>query len=178
MTGSWTSVVSAAWAALGSGGVVVGRSRVDMRRCVTGVLGWVLIDSGGLKTSFAFTETMLGKSGWMLGGAGSSGEGDLIIAALTMLAMTISTAKLCSEVEGDGSWSSFISSGAIELSGDSVVVSEYDPLTIALATSRSVDESREGIVVWGVGRWVVTERTDTSLRFIHSPAPTLLGLRL
>src|SRR6266702_15739 len=113
----------------------------------------------------------------MLGGAGSSGEGDLI-AALTMLAMTISTARLCSEVERDGSWSSSISSGATELSGDSVVVSEYDPLIIALVTSRSMDESREGIVVWGVGRWVVTERTDTSLRFIHSPAPTLLGLRL
>src|SRR6266702_3439016 len=92
MTGSWTSLVSAAWAALGSGGVVVGRSRVDMRRCVIGVLGRVVMDCGG-----------------------------------------------------------------IELSGDSVVVSEYDPLAIALATSRSVDESREGIVVWGVGRWVVME---------------------
>ena len=89
----------------------------------------------------------------MLGGAGSLGEGDLIV-ALTMLAMTISTARLCSEVEGDGSPSSSISSGAAELSGDSVVVSEYDPLAIALATSLSVDESREGMVVmvWRVGR--------------------------
>src|SRR6266571_4136562 len=137
MTGSWTSLVSAAWAALGSGGVVVGRSRVDMRRCVTGVLGRVVIDSGGLKTSFPFTEMTLGKSGWMLEGAGSSGEGDLI-AALTMLAMTISIVRLCSEVERGGSWSSSIPSGATELSGDSVVVSEYDPLAIALATSRSV----------------------------------------
>src|SRR6266702_2374661 len=102
MTGSWTSLVSAAWAALGSGGVVVGRSRVHMRRCVTGVLGRVVIDSGGLRTSFPFSETMLGKSGWMLGGAGSSGEGDLIIAALTMLAMTVSTAKSCSAVERGG----------------------------------------------------------------------------
>ncbi len=149
--------MSAAWAALGSGGVVVGRSRVDMRRCVIGVLGRVVMDSGGLKTSFPFTEMTLGKSGWMLGGIGSSGEGDLIIAALTMLAMTISTARSCSEVGRGGSWSSSISSGGIELSGDSVVVSEYDPLAIALATSRSVDESREGIVVWGVGRWVVME---------------------
>jgi len=114
-------------------------------------------DSGGLKTSFPFVETTLGKSGWMLGGAGSSGEGDLIIAALTMLAMTISTAKSCSRVEGSGSWSSSISSGGTELSGDSVVVLEYDPLAIALATSHSVDESQEGIVVRGVGRWMVTE---------------------
>jgi len=29
MTGSWISLVSVAWAALGSGGVVVGRSRVE-----------------------------------------------------------------------------------------------------------------------------------------------------
>src|SRR6266702_8344606 len=156
MTGLWTSLVSAAWAALGSGGVVVGRSRVEIRRCTTGVLGRVVADSGGLKTSFPFTEMTLGRSGWMLGGAGPSGEGDLI-AALTMLAMTISIAKLCSGVGRGGSWSSSISSGGTELSGDSVVVLEYDPRAIALATSRSVDESREGIVVWGVGRWVVTE---------------------
>src|SRR6266571_4793922 len=157
MIGSWTSLVSAAWATLGSGGVVVGRSRVEMRRCVTGVLGRVMSDSGGLKTSFPFTEMTLGRSGWILGGAGSSGEGDLIIATLTMLAMTISTSALCSGVEGSGSWSSSISSGGTELSGDSVVVSEYDPLAIALVTSHSVDESQEGIVVWGVGRWVVME---------------------
>ncbi len=157
MTGSWTSLVSVAWAALGSGGVVVGRSKVEIRWCTTGVLGWVVADSGGLKTSFPFFEIMLGRSGWMLEGAGSSGEGDLIIAALTMLAMTISTAKLCSRV-GRGDWgSSSISSGGTELSGDSVVVSEYDPLAIALTTSRSVDESWEGIVVWVVGRWMVTE---------------------
>src|SRR6266581_7902264 len=147
MTGSWTSLVSAIWAALGSGGVVVGRSRVEMRRCVTGVLGWVMIDSGGLRTSFPFTEMMLERSGWMLGGAGSSGEGDLITATLVMLAVTISTARSCSGVERGSSWSSSISSGGTELSGDSVVVSEYDPLAMALATSRSVDESREGIVV-------------------------------
>src|SRR6266702_2756565 len=147
MTGSWTSLVSTAWAALGSGGVVVGRSRVEMRQCITGVLGRVVADSGGLKTSFPFSEMTLGKSGWILGGAGSSGEGDLIIAALTMLAMTISMARLCSEVWGCGWWSSSISSRGTELSGDSVVVSEYDPLAIALSTSCSVDESREGIVV-------------------------------
>ena len=117
-----------------------------MRRCVTGVLGWVMIDSGGLRTSFPFTEMMLERSGWMLGGAGS-GEGDLITAALTMLAMTISTARSCSGVESGGSRSSSISSGGTELSGDSVVVSEYDPLAMALVTSRSMDESREGIVV-------------------------------
>jgi len=115
-----------------------------------------VVDSGGLRTSFPFVEMMLGKSGWMLGGGGSSGEGDLIIAVLTMLVMTISTVKLCSKVERSGSWSSSISSGA-ELSGDSVVVSEYDPLAIALAMSRSVDELREGIMVWGVGGWMVTE---------------------
>src|SRR6266702_1889442 len=153
MTGSWTSLVSVVWAALKSGGVVVGCSMVDMRRCVTGVLGRVMINSGGLKTSFPFAEMTRGKPGCMLGGAGSVGEGDLIV-ALTMLALTISTARLCSEVEGDGSPSSSISSGAAELSGDSVLVSEYDPLAIALATSLSVDESREGMVVmmWGVGR--------------------------
>src|SRR6266702_4035017 len=177
MTGSWMSLVSAAWAALWSGGVVVGRSRVETRRCVTGVLGQVVIDSGGLKTFFPFSVMMLGKSGWILGGAGSSGEGGLITAALIMLAMTISTVKSCSGEEGSGSWSSSISSGT-SLSGDSVVVSEYDPLAIALATSRSVDESREGIVVRGVGRWMVMEWMDISFRFIHSSAPTLLGLRL
>src|SRR6266702_6167528 len=156
MAGSWTSLVSMAWAALWSGGVVVGRLRVETRRCVTGVLGWVVIDSGGLKTFFPFLEMTLEKSGWMLGGAGLLGEGDLITAALTMLAMTISTARSCSGVGRDGWGSSSISSGCTELSGDSVVVLEYDPLAIALATSRLVDESQEGIVVWGVGRWVVT----------------------
>ncbi len=139
--------MSALWAIPGSGDVVVGRSRVEMRRCVTGVLGWVMIDSGGLRTSFPFTEMMLERSGWMLGGAGSSGEGDLITATLVMLAVTISTARSCSGVERGSSWSSSISSGGTELSGDSVVVSEYDPLAMALAISRSVDESREGIVV-------------------------------
>ncbi len=74
----------------------------------------------------------------MLGGAGSLGEGDLITTALTRLAMTISTAKSCSRVVRGGGCSSSI---AIELSGDSVVVSEYDPLAMALATSLSVDES-------------------------------------
>src|SRR6266702_119386 len=147
MIGSWTSLVSALWAILGSGGVVVGRLRVEMRRCVTGVLGRVMIDSGGLRTSFPFIEMMLGSPGWMLGGAGSFGEGVLITATLVMLAATISTARLCSGVERGRSWSSSISSGGTELSGDSVVVSEYDPLAMALATSRSVDESREGIVV-------------------------------
>src|SRR6266571_699003 len=142
MTGSWTSLVSAAWAALWSGGVVVGCSRVETRRCTTGVLGRVVADSGGLKTFFPFSEVMLGKSGWTLGGVGS-GEGDLITAALTMLAMTISMARSCSGVGGDGWWSSSILSGCTELSGDSVVVLEYDPLAIALATSHSVDESRE-----------------------------------
>src|SRR6266702_2435431 len=124
MTGSWTILVSTAWAALWSRGVVVGRSRVETRRCTIGVLGQVVADSGGLKTFFPFSLMTLGKSGWMLGGAGSSGEGDLIIAVLTMLAMTISTAKLCSGVEGSGSWSSSISSGGTELSGYFVVVSE------------------------------------------------------
>src|SRR6266702_1487212 len=156
MTGSWTSLVSVAGAALWSGEVVVGCSRVETRRCITGVLGWVVADSGGLKTFFPFSEMMLGKSGWMLGGAGSMGEGDLITAALTTLAMTISTARSCSGVGRDGWGSSSISSGCTKLSGDSVVVSEYDPLVIALATSRSVDESQEGMV-WGVVRWVVAE---------------------
>ena len=141
MTGSWTSLVSVAWAALWSGEVVVGCSRVETRRCITGVLGWVVADSGGLKTFFPFSEMTLGKSGWMLGGAGSLGEGDLITAAQTMLAMTISTAKLCSGVGRGGWWSSSILSEGAELSGDSVVVSEYDPLAIALATSCLVDES-------------------------------------
>ena len=117
-----------------------------MRQCITGVLGQVVADSGGLKMFFPFSEMMLGKSGWMLGGAGLSGEGDLITAALTMLAMTISTAKLCSGVGRDGWGSSSISSGCTELSGDSVVVSEYDPLAIALAMSHLVDESQEGMV--------------------------------
>src|SRR6266702_5477602 len=147
MTGSWISLVSGAWAALGSGGVVVGCSRVEVRRCITGVLGRVVVDSGGLKTSFPFTEMMLGRSGWVIGGAGSSGEGDLIIAVWTMLAMIILTARSCSGMGRGSSWSSSISSGGTKLSGDSVVVSEYDPLAIALVTRRSVDESREGIVV-------------------------------
>jgi len=117
------------------------------------VFGWVVADSGGLRMSPSFMEMMLEKSGWMLGGAGPSGEGDLITAALIRLAMTISTARSCSGV-GRGGWgSSSIASRDPELSGDSVVVSEYDPLAMALATSLSVDESREGMVmvVWGVG---------------------------
>src|SRR6266702_2801084 len=151
MARSWTSLVSMAWAALGSGGVVVGCSRVERSLCVTGVFGRVIADSGGHQSSPSFVEMTLEKSGWMLGGAGLSGEGDLITTALTRLAMTISTAKSCSGVVRGGGWSSSI---AIELSGDSVVVSEYDPLAMALATSLSVDESREGmiVVVWGVGR--------------------------
>ncbi len=132
--------MSMAWAALGSGGVVVGRSRVETCQCMTGVFGWVVADSGGCKTSPLFVLTILAKSGWMLGGAGLSGEGDLITAALTRFAMTISTVKSCSGVGGCGWWSSFIASGDTELSGDSVVVSEYNPLAIALATSLSVDE--------------------------------------
>src|SRR6266702_1031103 len=127
MTGSWTSLVSAAWAALGSGGVVVGCSRVETRWCVTGVFGQVMADSGGLRTSPSFVEMMLEKSGWILGGGGSSGEGDLITAALTRLAMAISTARSRSGVERGGWWSSSIASEDTEPSGDSVVVSENDP---------------------------------------------------
>src|SRR6266702_7127551 len=99
-----------------------------------------MADSGGLRTSPSFVEMMLEKSGWMLGGAGPLGEGDLITAALTRLAMTISTAESCSEVEGSGWWFSSIASRDTELSGDSIVVLEYDPLAIALATSLLVDE--------------------------------------
>src|SRR6266571_9338646 len=99
MMGSWTSLVSMAWAALGSGGVVVGRSRVEMSRCVTGVFGQVVVDLGGCRTSPSFVEMILEKSGWILGGGGSSGEGDLITAALTRLAMSISTARSRSGVE-------------------------------------------------------------------------------
>src|SRR6266571_7722798 len=90
MTGSWTSLVSATWAALGSKGVIVGHSKVEARRCITGVFGWVVVDSAGRKTFPSSVETMLGKSGWILGGSVWS-EGGLVIATLTRLAMTIST---------------------------------------------------------------------------------------
>src|SRR6266702_1696600 len=108
---------------------------------MTGVFRRVVADAGGLKMSSFFVVMMLGKSGWMLGGAGSSGEGGLITAALIKLAMTISTVKSCSGVGRDGWWSSSIASRDTESSGDSVVVSEYDPRAMALATSRSMDES-------------------------------------
>src|SRR6266702_6038614 len=99
MTGLWTSLVSAAWATLGSGGVVVGRSRVETSRCTTGVFGWVMADSGGLRTLPSSVVMTLEKSGWMLRGFGSSGGG-LVIATLARLAMTISTALFCSGTKG------------------------------------------------------------------------------
>src|SRR6266702_8834663 len=102
MTGSWTSLVSAMWAALGSKGVIVGRSRVETRRCITGVFGRVVADSAGRKTFPSFVETMLGKSGWILGGSGFFGEGGLVIATWTKLAMTVSTVVLCSGGKGSG----------------------------------------------------------------------------
>src|SRR6266702_6129659 len=100
MTGSWTSLVSATWAALGSKGVIVGRSKVEVRRCITGVFGWVA-DSAGRKTFPPSVETTLGKSGWILGGSVWS-EGGLVIATLTRLAMTISTASSFSGEKGSG----------------------------------------------------------------------------
>src|SRR6266702_3303117 len=102
MTGSWTSLVSATWAALGSRGVVVGRSKVEARRCMTGVFGRVLVDSGGRKTLPSSVVMILGKSGWMLGGSESSGGGELVIATLTKLAITVSTAVSCSGEKGRG----------------------------------------------------------------------------
>src|SRR6266702_2097267 len=104
MTGSWTSLVSATWAALGSRGVTVGRSKVEARRWITGVFGRVISDSGGRKTSPSSVEMMLGKSGWILGGSEFLGEGELVIATLTKLVMTASTTVSCSggEVSGDG----------------------------------------------------------------------------
>src|SRR6266702_4512887 len=124
MIGSWTSLVSVAWAALGSGGVVVGRSRVETRRCITGVFGWVVADSGGIKTFPPSVEMMLGEWGWMLRGFGSLGEGGLVTVTLIRLAMTISTAMLRSGVgRGDG-WSSSIIPEDTEPSGDFVVVLE------------------------------------------------------
>src|SRR6266702_6292288 len=102
MMGSWTSLVSMTWAALGSRGVTVGRSRVETRRCVTGVFGRVVVDSGGRRTSPSFVEMMLEKSGWMLGGSEFSGEGELVIATWTKLVMTVSTAVSCSGEKGSG----------------------------------------------------------------------------
>src|SRR6266702_3618220 len=101
MAGSWTSLVRAMWAVLGSKGVTVGCSKVEARRCITGVFGRVVVDSGGRKTFFPSTEMMLGKSGWILGGSEFSGEG-LVIATLTRLAMTISTASSPSKGKGSG----------------------------------------------------------------------------
>jgi len=154
MTGSWTSLVSVTWAALGSRGVTVGRWRVEMRQCVTGVVGQVVADSGGRKTLPPLVEMILEKSGWMLGGSDSSGGVGPVIATLTRFAMTISMAMSCSWMRRGGWWSSPIASEDIESSGDSVVVLEYDPLAMALATSLLVDESQEGmgVVMWGVGR--------------------------
>ncbi len=123
-----------------------------MRRCVTGVLGQVVVDSGGRKTFPSSVEMTLEKSGWMLGGSDSSGGGP-VIATLTRFAMTTSMAMSRSWMGRGDWWSSPIASEDIESSGDSVVVSEYDPLAIALAMSLLVDESQEGMVVmWGVGR--------------------------
>src|SRR6266702_1011121 len=90
MTGSWTSLVSTTWAALGSKGVIVGHSKVEVRWCITGVFGRVVVDSAGRKPFPSSVETMLGKSGWILGGSVGS-EGGLVIATLIRLAMTIST---------------------------------------------------------------------------------------
>src|SRR6266702_2435603 len=152
MTGSWTSLVSATWAALGSRGVTVGHWRVEMRRCVTGVLGQVEVESGGRKTFPSSVEMTLEKSGWVLGGSDCSGGGP-VIATLTRFAMTASMAMSRSWMGRGDWWSSPTAPEDIESSGDSVVVSEYDPLAIALAMSLLVDESQEGMVVmWGVGR--------------------------
>src|SRR6266702_3564352 len=96
MMGSWTSLVSATWAALGSRGVTVGRSKVEARWCITGVFGRVMVDSGGSKTLPSSVETTLGKSGWMLGGLEFSEGGGLVIATLTRSAMTVSLAVSCS----------------------------------------------------------------------------------
>ena len=87
------------WAALGSEGVTVGRSKVETRRCITGVFGRVVADSAGRKTSPFSVEMTLGKSGWMLGGSVGS-EGGLVIATLTRLAMTISTVSSFSGEKG------------------------------------------------------------------------------
>ena len=92
------SLVSATWAALGSEGVIVGRSKVETRRCITGVFGRVVADSAGHKMFPSSVETTLGKSGWILGG--SVGEGWLVIATLTRLAMTISTVSSFSGEKG------------------------------------------------------------------------------
>src|SRR6266702_3757434 len=99
MTGSWTSLVSAMWAALGSKGVIVGRSKVEVRRCITGVFGRVVVDSAGRKTLPPSVEMMLGKSGWILGGSVGS-AGGLVIATLSRLAMTISTVSSFSGEKG------------------------------------------------------------------------------
>src|SRR6266702_3321777 len=95
------SLVSAMWAALGSRGVTVGRSKVEARWYTIGVFGRVVADSAGRKIFPSSVEMMLGKSGWMLGGSDLSEEG-LVIATLTRLAMTISTASSLSEEKGSG----------------------------------------------------------------------------
>src|SRR6266702_4968305 len=100
--GSWTSLVSATWAALGSRGVTVGRSKVEARRCITGVFGRVASDAGVRKTFPSSVEMTLGKSGWMLGGSEFLGEGALVIATLIRLAMTVSTTVSCSGEKGSG----------------------------------------------------------------------------
>src|SRR6266702_5313830 len=102
MMGSCTSLVSVTWAALGSRGVTVGHLKVEARRCITGVFGRVVADSGGHKTLPSSVEMMLGKSGWILGGSEFSGGGGLIIVTLTRLAMTVSTAVSCSGEKGSG----------------------------------------------------------------------------
>src|SRR6266702_5900424 len=101
MTGSWTSLVSTTWAALGSKGVIVGHSKVEVRWCITGVFGRVVVDSAGGKTFSSSGETMLGKSGWILGGSVWLERG-LVIATLTRLAMTISTVLSSSGEKGSG----------------------------------------------------------------------------
>ncbi len=94
--------MSATWAALGSRGVTVGRSKVETRRCITGVFGRVVVDSGGRRTFPSSVEMMLGKSGWMLGGSEFVGEGELVIATWIRLAMTVSTAVSFSGRKGSG----------------------------------------------------------------------------
>src|SRR6266702_5047787 len=101
MTGSWTSLVSMTWAALGSKGVIVGRSKVEARQCITGVFGRVVADSAGCKTFPPSVETTLGKSGWILGGSVWS-AGGLVIATLNRLGMTISTVSSFSGEKGSG----------------------------------------------------------------------------
>ena len=76
--------------------------RVETRQCITGVFGRVIVDSGGRRTSPSSVEMMLEKSGWMLGGSEFLEEGGLVIATLTKLAITVSTAVSCSGEKGSG----------------------------------------------------------------------------